>query len=49
MVRTRAIEHDPNNYPDPDRFDLERFRLHDNGQLRPDCEMSVFGFGRRGI
>ena len=23
MVRTRAIEHDPNNYADPDRFDPE--------------------------
>ena len=45
---SRAVLHDPDIYPEPDRFYPERF-IRD-GKLNPDVldpASLVFGFGRR--
>ncbi|KAI0061754.1 cytochrome P450 [Artomyces pyxidatus] len=43
----RAILHDPTMYPDPEKFNPERFLAAD-GQVKDDPLLSaVFGFGRR--
>ncbi|KAJ7613147.1 cytochrome P450 [Roridomyces roridus] len=46
LAVTMAIEHDQNNYENPDEFHPERF-LDDKGQLKGGYETSAFGFGRR--
>ena len=45
----RAILHDEENYPEPFKFNPDRFLSHD-GQLNPaikDPALAAFGFGRR--
>ena len=43
----RAILHDPEAYPEPDRFNPERF-LNEDGTVRDDPMLSlVFGIGKR--
>ncbi|KAF9231519.1 cytochrome P450 [Melanogaster broomeanus] len=41
-----AISRDPVAYPDPEKFDPQRW-LDPNGQLRTDLWFSTYGFGRR--
>ncbi|KAF7348389.1 O-methylsterigmatocystin oxidoreductase [Mycena sanguinolenta] len=41
-----AMVHDESMYPNPDRFNPERF-LNTNGQLSADDQILGFGFGRR--
>ncbi|KIK94798.1 hypothetical protein PAXRUDRAFT_142107, partial [Paxillus rubicundulus Ve08.2h10] len=41
-----AIGRDPIAFPDPDRFNPQRW-LDPNGQLRTDIRFYAFGFGRR--
>lgn len=43
---TRAISRDPIAFPDPEKFDPQRW-LDQNGQLRNDVVYYAFGFGRR--
>ena len=45
----RAILHDEGNYPEPFKFNPDRF-LTEDGQLNPtvqDPALAAFGFGRR--
>ena len=43
----RAILHDPEAYPEPDKFKPERF-LNEDGTVRDDPMLSlVFGIGKR--
>ena len=43
----RAVLHDPEIYPDPEKFKPERF-LNDDGSVRDDPTLSlVFGIGKR--
>lgn len=44
--KTRAISRDPVAFPDPEKFDPQRW-LDQNGQLRDDVKCYPFGFGRR--
>ena len=47
MRRCRAILHDPEAYPEPDKFKPERF-LNEDGTVRDDPMLSlVFGIGKR--
>ena len=49
LILHRAILHDEENYPEPSKFDPDRF-LTPDGQLNPavqDPLLAVFGFGRR--
>ena len=44
---SRAILHDPEPYPEPDKFKPERF-LNEDGTVRDDPMLSlVFGVGKR--
>jgi len=42
----RAISRDPAVYPNPDKFDPERW-LNSEGKIRDDLKFPSFGFGRR--
>lgn len=42
----RAIARDPDVYPEPERFNPQRW-LDEKGQLRTDMNFFRFGFGRR--
>lgn len=42
----RAISRDPAVYPNPDKFDPQRWLTHD-GKVRDDLKFPSFGFGRR--
>lgn len=47
-MHDRAMTHDPQDYPDPDCFNPDRFIK--NGRINPDVKdpgRAVFGFGRR--
>ena len=47
MRSFRAILHDPEAYPEPDKFKPERF-LNEDGTVRDDPILSlVFGIGKR--
>ncbi|KAG2123474.1 cytochrome P450 [Suillus clintonianus] len=41
-----AISRDPSVYPNPDKFDPERW-LNNEGKIRDDLKFPSFGFGRR--
>ncbi|KAG2338809.1 cytochrome P450 [Suillus weaverae] len=41
-----AISRDPSVYPNPDKFDPERW-LNSDGKIREDLKFPSFGFGRR--
>ncbi|KAF9233850.1 cytochrome P450 [Melanogaster broomeanus] len=41
-----AISRDPVAFPDPEKFDPQRW-LDDDGQIRPDMHFFTYGFGRR--
>jgi cytochrome P450 len=42
----RAISRDPIAYPDPEKFDPQRW-LNSEGRLRDDMKSFTYGFGRR--
>ena len=44
--RRRGIRQDPEAYPEPDRFNIDRW-LDEKGQLRDDLQYFNYGFGRR--
>jgi len=49
VISYRAILHDEENYPEPFKFNPDRF-LSQDGQLNPaikDPALAAFGFGRR--
>lgn len=46
LVPIHAIHHDPQYYPDPWKFDPERFR-DNNKKLRDSCTFLPFGEGPR--
>lgn len=46
MTLPRAMLHDPEIYPEPEKFRPERF-ITPEGTLSDDDIISVFGFGRR--
>lgn len=46
MPKNRAISRDPAYFPDPEKFDPERW-FGQNGKLRNDLSCYAFGFGRR--
>ncbi|KAL1487760.1 hypothetical protein ABEB36_015595 [Hypothenemus hampei] len=46
MVTNLGIQHDPEYYPDPMRFDLDRF-IPENKAKRPHCSYMPFGEGPR--
>ena len=43
---TWSIGRDPELFPDPERFDPQRW-VKEDGQLRDDLKPYTFGFGRR--
>ncbi|KAG1843662.1 cytochrome P450 [Suillus subluteus] len=45
-VHFQAISRDPSVYPNPDKFDPERW-LNSDGTIRDDLTFPSFGFGRR--
>ena len=47
LRRFRAVFHDPEAYPEPDKFKPERF-LNEDGTVRDDPTLSLlFGVGKR--
>jgi hypothetical protein len=44
--RLRAISRDPEVYPEPDAFKPQRW-INDQGRLKEDLKLFIFGFGRR--
>ena len=42
----RVISRDPEAYPNPDKFDPQRW-LNNDGRVRDDLKYPSFGFGRR--
>lgn len=47
FVNAYAIAHDPAIWPDPERFDPERFLREDVDVTGQDCRLLPFGAGRR--
>ncbi|KAH0838681.1 cytochrome P450 [Lanmaoa asiatica] len=46
ITLNRAISRDPEVYPNPDKFDPQRW-LNSDGRVRDDLKFPSFGFGRR--
>jgi hypothetical protein len=46
LARSRTISHDETAFPDPEKFDPQRWVERD-GQIRSDLKSFPFGFGRR--
>lgn len=46
LIPIHAIHHDPTHYPDPSRFDPDRF-LDGNKKSRESCTFLPFGEGPR--
>ena len=46
MMIIRAIANDPEVFPDPEKFDPQRW-LTEDGKVRGDLNFCTFGFGRR--
>lgn len=46
LFRVRAIANDPEVFPNPDKFDPQRWFTAE-GRLRDDLNFCTYGFGRR--
>ena len=47
MIPVAAIHHDPEYYPEPEKFDPSRFEQHSLAMQRPQCAYLPFGDGQR--
>jgi hypothetical protein len=47
LEKSRSIARDPVVFPDPERFDPQRWVTPDGNAIREDLKVFQFGFGRR--